>query len=57
MLYNEQLVQINEKQIEAFKQNMILNRNSNMEEMKKGITLFELQKDVRRNGVLFGIKI
>ena len=42
---------------EAFKQNMILNRISNMEEMRKGITLFELQKDARRNGILFGIEI
>lgn len=37
-------IQINEKQKKLLNKNMILNRNSNMEEMRKGITLFELQK-------------
>lgn len=37
-------IQINEKQKKLLNKNMILNRNSNMEKMKKGITLFELQK-------------
>ena len=50
-------IQINEKQKKLLNKNMILNRISNMEEMRKGITLFELQKDARRNGILFGIEI
>ena len=37
-------IQINEKQKKLLNKNMILNRISNMEEMRKGITLFELQK-------------
>ena len=50
-------IQINEKQKKLLNKNMILNRILNMEEMRKGITLFELQKDARRNGILFGIEI
>ena len=49
-------IQINENK-KLLNKNMILNRISNMEEMRKGITLFELQKDARRNGILFGIEI
>lgn len=38
-------VPINDKQKEAFKQKiMILNQVSNMEEMRRGIMLFELRK-------------
>ena len=50
-------IQINENKKKLLNKNMTLNRISNMEEMRKGITLFELQKDARRNGILFGIEI